>query len=79
MSRGGDPGTQVNSSGEASTLYWEGLADFFISAYNLRNEIVGVGIFYEELRLGFSLVIAPLIADIEHDAVALRDNRSSRA
>ena len=43
------------------------------------NEVVRVGIFYEELRLGFTLVIAPLVAEVEHDAVALRDNLGARA
>ena len=37
-----------------------------------------VGIFYEELGLGVALVIAPLVADIEHDTIALGGNGGAR-
>ena len=52
---------------------------FTLNAHNLGNEVVRVGIFYEELRLGFSLVIAPLVSDVKNNPVALRDNGGARA
>lgn len=40
----------------------------------LRNEVIGVGVFYGELRFRISFQVAPLVPDIENQLVSLGDD-----
>jgi hypothetical protein len=45
----------------------------------LGDEVVGIGVFDGELGLGLAFEVAPLVADVENDLVALGGDLRARA